>query len=71
MEEDSEFGKTADGLMTAISRVLTAIRGKFPDMYEKLELILEESLYLCLSPKGETSLEDALKCINELLINQK
>ena len=55
--------------MTAISRVLTAIRGKFPDMYEKLELILEESLYLCLSPKGETSLEDALKCINELLIN--
>jgi len=32
-EEETEAGLTADGLMTAIRRVLNSISGKFPQLY--------------------------------------
>ena len=36
-DEDCEAGLTADGLMTAIRRVLNSISGKFPELYPHLE----------------------------------
>jgi len=32
-DEDAEAGLTADGLMTAIRRVLNSISGRFPELY--------------------------------------
>ena len=40
-EEDNETSLTADGLMTAIRRVLNSISGMFPELYPQLEQILE------------------------------
>ena len=53
-DTDNEAGLTADGLITAIRRVLNSISGKFPELYPQLEMILEESMYLCLSELGES-----------------
>jgi len=36
-ECDTEAGLTADGLMSAIRRVLNSISGKFPNLYPQLE----------------------------------
>jgi hypothetical protein len=36
-DEHNETSLTADGLMTAIRRVLNSISGKFPDLYPHLE----------------------------------
>jgi hypothetical protein len=40
-DEDNETSLTADGLITAIRRVLNSISGKFPQLYPQLEEILE------------------------------
>lgn len=40
-DHETEAGLTADGLMTAIRRVLNSITGKFPLLYPRLEQILE------------------------------
>jgi hypothetical protein len=69
-DEDNEAGLTADGLITAIRRVLNSISGKFPELYPQLEVILEQSLYICLSEAGETSTDEGLSCIAELIYNQ-
>lgn len=47
-DEDNETSLTADGLITAIRRVLNSISGKFPELYPQLEAILEQSLYVTL-----------------------
>lgn len=39
--EDSETSLTADGLMTAIRRVLESISGRYKELYPQLEEILE------------------------------
>ena len=36
-DEECEAGLTADGLMTAIRRVLNSISGRFPELYPQLE----------------------------------
>lgn len=38
---DCEIGLTADGLFSAIRKVLNSISGKFPELYPQLEVILE------------------------------
>ena len=38
---DCEIGLTADGLFSAIRKVLASISGKFPELYPQLEEILE------------------------------
>jgi hypothetical protein len=48
-DEDNETSLTADGLITAIRRVLNSISGKFPELYPQLEIILEKSLHLTLT----------------------
>jgi hypothetical protein len=56
--------------MTAIRRVLGSISGKFPQIYPNLEKILEKSLYICLSQAGQSSADEGLTCISELVYNQ-
>mmetsp|Transcript_18593 Transcript_18593/g.17685 ORF Transcript_18593/g.17685 Transcript_18593/m.17685 type:complete len:268 (+) Transcript_18593:1186-1989(+) len=70
--EDQETSLTCDGLMQAIKRVLNSISGKYKELYPQLEEILEQSLYLCLSGKQQanTTTEDGITCISELLFNQ-
>lgn len=51
-DEGTEEGLTADGLMKAIRRVLQSIYfiiDQHPQLYQELEAILEQSLYLALS----------------------
>jgi hypothetical protein len=43
-EEDQETALTADGLMSAIRKVLMSISGKYPELYPQLEEILEGPL---------------------------
>ena len=69
-DEDSEAGLTADGLMTAIRRVLNSISGRFPELYPQLEVILEQSILLSLSEAGATSTDEGLTCVSELIYNQ-
>ena len=40
-DEDTERALTADGLMSAIRKVLMSISGKYPELYPQLEEILE------------------------------
>lgn len=68
--QDSETSLTADGLMTAIRRVLNSISGKFVELYPQLEEILENSIIICLTEAGETSTDEGLTCIAELIYNQ-
>jgi hypothetical protein len=49
---DTQEALNSDSLITAIRRVLNSISGKFPELYPRLEAILEQSLYICLSQAG-------------------
>ena len=69
-EEDNETSLTADGLITAIRRVLQSISGMFPELYPQLEQILEQSLFVTLTDEGESQIEEGLSCIAELIFNQ-
>mmetsp|Transcript_10551 Transcript_10551/g.7883 ORF Transcript_10551/g.7883 Transcript_10551/m.7883 type:complete len:192 (+) Transcript_10551:1740-2315(+) len=70
--EDQETSLTIDGLMQAIRRVLASISGKYKELYPEIEAMLEQSIYLCLSgrPQTSTSVEDAITCLAELVSNQ-
>ena len=67
--EDQETSLTADGLMTAIRRVLTSISGKYNQLYPELEVILEEPLKLTFTEEGSMSVEEGITCLSELLYN--
>jgi len=69
-DQDNETSLTADGLITAMRRVLNSISGKFPELYPQLEVILERSLYVSLQDDSETQTEEGLYCIAELIYNQ-
>lgn len=69
-EEDAETCMTADGLMSAIRKILNSISGKFPQLYPQLEEILEPALYVTLSEEGMSSTDEGLTCIAELIYNQ-
>ena len=49
VSEDSETSLTADGLMTAIRRVLESISGKYKELYPQIEEILEQPLLMTLT----------------------
>ena len=66
-EADTETSLTADGLMTAIRRVLKSIDGKFKEVYTQLEEILEQSILGTLTEAGESSAEEGIACIAELI----
>lgn len=68
--EDQETSLTADGLMTAIRRVLKSISGKYKELYPQLEEILEQPLMATLTEHGQSSVEEGIACIAELLYNQ-
>lgn len=67
---DNEIAMTADGLFSAIRRVLNSISGKFPELYPQLEAILEEAIRVALTDSGQDNADEALTCIAELLYNQ-
>ena len=62
---------TADGLFSAIRKVLNSISGKFPELYPQLESILEQAISVALSDNGADNADEALTCVAELLYNQK
>ena len=61
---------TAEGLMTAIRRILQSISGRFPEMYPQLEEILEQPILATLNDYGTESTDEGLTCLCELIYNQ-
>ena len=70
-EEDNETLLTADGLMTAIKRVLNSISGEYKHLYPQLEEILEKPIEVTFTEAGNSSIEDGISCLAELLYNQE
>lgn len=71
LELDTETCLTADGLMTAIRRILYSITGKFPQLFQRLEQVLQQPISMALfMDRSGTSVEDALTCLAILLYNQ-
>ncbi len=68
--EDQETSLSAEGLMSAIRRVLESISGKYKELYPQLEQILEQPIMITLSVQGQSSAEEGLTCLSELLYNQ-
>lgn len=69
LEEDSETSMNADGLITAIRRILKSISGMYPELYPQLEAILEQPIIMALSDPLATSVDEGLSCLSELLYN--
>lgn len=61
---------TADGLMTAIRRILQSITGRYQELYPKLEVILQQPILVALNDPRGTSVEEAISCLSEILYNQ-
>ena len=68
-EEDNETCLTADGLMTAITRVLKSISGQYKELYPQLEELLEKPIEVTFTEAGVSSIEDGITCLSELLYN--
>ena len=49
LEQDSETSLTTGGLITAIRRILQSISGRYPEMYPKLEEVLEQPIHASLT----------------------
>lgn len=60
---------TADGVITAICRILNSISGKYKDLYPRLEQILEQPIMMTFNTIGEKHTEYGLGCLAELLYN--
>ena len=70
-DEDADTGLTADGLMSAIRKILNSINGTLPALYPQLECVLETALYTTLTPEGNSSVDEGLTCIAELVYHQE
>ena len=70
-DEDADTGLTADGLMSAIRKVLNSINGTIPAIYPEIEKVLETALYTTLTPEGMSSVDEGLTCIAELIYHQQ
>ena len=70
LEVDTETCLTADGLMTAIRRILQSISGRYVELYPKLEQILHQPIVMALNDEKGNSIEEALSCLTELLYHQ-
>jgi hypothetical protein len=62
---------TADGLMSAIRKILNSINGTLPALYPEIERVLEDALYTTLTTEGMSSVDEGLTCIAELVYHQK
>lgn len=69
LDEDSETSLTADGLITAIRRILKSISGMNLPLYPQLEEILEQPIIATLTDPQATSVDEGLSCLSELLYN--
>ena len=70
LELDTETSLTADGLMTAIRRILQSISGRFPQIFPRLEEILSPAIQVAINGPNGTSVEEGLTCLAILLYNQ-
>lgn len=71
LELDNETSLTADGLMTAIRRILQSISGRFPHIFPRLEQILTQPIQISINDPNGTSVEEGLTCLAILLYNQQ
>jgi len=71
LELDNETSLTADGLITAIRRILKSISGMNLPLYPQLEEILEQPIIATLTDPQAMSVEEGLSCLSELLYNQQ
>lgn len=69
LECDLEASLTADGLITAIRRVLQSISGKFPTLYPQLEQLLKQPIIESIRDPAGNSVDEGLTCLSELLYN--
>ena len=67
---DQETSLTAEGLMTAIRRILQSISGKYPEMYPQLEEVLMQPILTTLNDFGTESTDEGLTCLCELMYHQ-
>ena len=70
LDLDQETSLTAEGLMTAIRRILQSISGRYPDMYAQLEAVLERPIWTTLNDLFTESTDEGLTCLCELIYNQ-
>jgi hypothetical protein len=67
-EEDQETSLTADGLISAIRRVLDSIQdGNYKQLYPQLEEILDEPLRATFSDNGKMYVEEGISILSHLL----
>lgn len=71
LEVDSETSLSAEGLMTAIRRILGSISGNktLTSSYPQLEVILEKPIQKALEDPRQSCIEEALTCLAELIYN--
>jgi hypothetical protein len=69
LEVDTETCLTAEGLITAIRRILQSISGKHQDIYPNLAVILHQPILEALNDPRAVSVEEALLCLAELIYN--
>ena len=71
LDLDQETSLTAEGIMTAIRRVLQSISGRYPEMYPQLEQVLETPIWTTLNDYGTESTDEGLTCLCELIYHQQ
>lgn len=71
LDLDQETSLTAEGLMTAIRRILQSISGKYAELYPQLEEVLEQPILTTLNDYGTESTDEGLTCLCELMYNQQ
>ena len=71
LDLDEETSLTAEGLMTALRRILQSISGRYPEMYPQLEDILETPILTTLNDMFTESTDEGLTCLCELIYNQQ
>jgi len=71
LDLDEETSLTAEGLMTALRRIIQSISGRYPEMYPQLEEILETPILTTLNDMFTESTDEGLTCLCELIYNQQ
>jgi importin-7 len=71
LDMDQDTSLTAEGLMTAIRRILQSISGRYAEMYPQLEEILETPIITTLNDFCTESTDEGLTCLVELIYNQQ
>ena len=69
LDLDQETSLTAEGLMTAIRRILNSISGRYPELYPQLEEVLQQPILTTLNDYATESTDEGLTCLCELVYN--